>query len=107
MARYTEQELNARMRFTIGILLATCLVGIVFVVLYSLIFVTQPIGQQSPNDAEFFKLITPIATFLTGILSGIMLGKTDHKDEASKNNEPDLLAHKEPLELDKDEDTIA
>lgn len=108
MARYTEQELNARMRFTIGILLAGCLVGIVFVVLYSLIFVTQPIGQQSPNDAEFFKLITPIATFLTGILSGIMLGKTDHKDEAkTEEKEPDLLPHKEPLELDKDEDHIA
>jgi hypothetical protein len=108
MSRYTEQELNARMRFMIGILLATCLVGIVFVVLYSLIFVTQPLNGQSPNDAEFFKLITPIATFLTGILSGIMLGKTDSKDEQKKDDkEPDLLQHKEPLELDRDEDTIA
>jgi hypothetical protein len=106
MSRYTEQELNARMRFTIGILLATCLVGIVFVVLYSLIFVTQPIGQQSPNDAEFFKLITPIATFLTGILSGIMLGKTDHKDGEKKNDTPELEPAKEPRELD-NEDTIA
>jgi hypothetical protein len=51
------------------------------VVLYSLIFVTQPIGGQSPNDAEFFKLITPIATFLTGILSGIMLGSESKKTE--------------------------
>lgn len=108
MSRYTEAELNARMRFTIGILLATCLVGIVFVVLYSLIFVTQPIGQQSPNDAEFFKLITPIATFLTGILSGIMLGKTDNRDDQKKDDkEPNLLEHKEPLQLDNDEDTIA
>jgi len=107
MSRYTEQELNARMRFTIGILLATCLVGIVFVVLYSLIFVTQPIGQQSPNDAEFFKLITPIATFLTGILSGIMLGKTDHKDGEKKNDTPELEPAKEPRELDNEEDTIA
>lgn len=108
MSRYTEAELNARMRFTIGILLATCLVGIVFVVLYSLIFVTQPIGQQSPNDAEFFKLITPIATFLTGILSGIMLGKTDNRDEEKKNEkEPALLEHKEPMQLDDNDDHIA
>ena len=104
MARYTEAELNARMRFTIGILLATCLVGIVFVVLYSLIFVSQPIGQQSPNDAEFFKLITPIATFLTGILSGIMLGKTDNRDDQKKDGgDAQELAHKEPLQLDEDE----
>jgi hypothetical protein len=62
----------------------------VFVVLYSLIFVTQPIGGQSPNDAEFFKLITPIATFLTGILSGIMLGGDSKKkdDETSDSAEP-------------------
>jgi|LakMenE01Jun11ns_1017448.scaffolds.fasta_scaffold8691479_2 hypothetical protein len=107
--RYTEAELNARMRFSIGILLAVCLVGIVFVVLYSLIFVTQPIGQQSPNDAEFFKLITPIATFLTGILSGIMLGKTDNRDEKKDGPEqPELGPAKEPLELmDEADDHIA
>jgi hypothetical protein len=107
--RYTESELNARMRFSIGILLAVCLVGIVFVVLYSLIFVTQPIGQQSPNDAEFFKLITPIATFLTGILSGIMLGKTDNRDEKKDGPEqPELGPAKEPLELmDEVDDHIA
>jgi hypothetical protein len=107
--RYTEAELNARMRFSIGILLSVCLVGIVFVVLYSLIFVTQPIGQQSPNDAEFFKLITPIATFLTGILSGIMLGKTDNRDEKKDGPEqPELGPAKEPLELmDEADDHIA
>jgi ABC-type multidrug transport system permease subunit len=80
--RYTESELMARLKFTVGLSLAFTLTGIVFVVLYSLIFVTQPM-QQSPNDAKFFELITPIATFLTGILSGIMLGKQeDKKSEA-------------------------
>lgn len=81
--RYTTEELTARMKFIIGTSLSFTLTGIVFVVLYSLIFVTQPIGGQSPNDAEFFKLITPIATFLTGILSGIMLGNDGKKKEES------------------------
>ena len=99
--RYTESELQARMRFIIGVLLAMTLTGIVFVVLYSLIFVTQPIGAQAPNDAEFFKLITPIATFLTGILSGIMLGKSNESPE--KKEEPALGPAKEPMELDEDE----
>jgi hypothetical protein len=80
--RYTTDELMVRMKFIIGTSLSFTLTGIVFVVLYSLIFVTQPIGGQSPNDAEFFKLITPIATFLTGILSGIMLGSDSKKNEA-------------------------
>ena len=77
--RYTESELMARLKFIVGLSLAFTLTGIVFVVLYSLIFVTQPM-QQSPNDAKFFELITPIATFLTGILSGIMLGKSEKEN---------------------------
>lgn len=104
--RYTETELMIRMKVFIGICLAITLTGIVFVVLYSLIFVTQPIGQQAPNDAEFFKLITPIATFLTGILSGIMIGKTSN-DQQPQNDEPALLPHKEPMMLDDDKDHIA
>ena len=57
----------------IGICLSLTLFGIVFVVLYSLIFVTQPLNAISPIDQKFFELIVPIATFLTGTLSGIML----------------------------------
>jgi hypothetical protein len=70
---YTEDQLMARLRFFIGICLALTLTGIVFVVLYSLIFVTQPLNAISPMDQKFFELIIPIATFLTGTLSGIML----------------------------------
>jgi Na+-transporting methylmalonyl-CoA/oxaloacetate decarboxylase gamma subunit len=81
--RYTEAEMMARLKFTVGLSLAFTLIGIVFVVLYSLIFVTQPM-TQSPNDAKFFELITPIATFLTGILSGIMLGKDSKAEEPPK-----------------------
>lgn len=70
---YTEEQLMARLKFFIGICLALTLTGIVFVVLYSIIFVTQPLNAISPIDQKFFELIIPIATFLTGTLSGIML----------------------------------
>jgi hypothetical protein len=72
-ALYTEEQLMARLKFFIGICLALTLTGIVFVVLYSIIFVTQPLNAISPIDSKFFELIIPIATFLTGTLSGIML----------------------------------
>lgn len=75
--RYTTEELNARLKFFIGIILGLTLFGIVFVVLYSLIFVTQPMNGMSPVDNKFFELIIPIATFLTGTLSGIMLAGDD------------------------------
>lgn len=74
--RYTEQELMVRLKVFIGTCLALTLIGIVFVVLYSLIFVTQPLDAMSPIDAKFFELIIPLATFLTGTLSGIMLAGT-------------------------------
>ena len=67
----------ARLKFFIGICLSLTLFGIVFVVLYSLIFVTQPLNAISPIDQKFFELIIPIATFLTGTLSGIMLAGGD------------------------------
>ncbi len=81
--KYTEDELNARLKFFIGIILGLTLFGIVFVVLYSLIFVTQPMNGMSPVDNKFFELIIPIATFLTGTLSGIMLAGGD-KDLRAK-----------------------
>jgi hypothetical protein len=74
---YTEEQLMARLKFFIGICLSLTLFGIVFVVLYSLIFVTQPLNAISPIDQKFFELIIPIATFLTGTLSGIMLAGGD------------------------------
>ena len=81
---YTEDQLMARLRFFIGICLALTLTGIVFVVLYSIIFVTQPLNAMSPIDQKFFELIIPIATFLTGTLSGMLLTKKDDKKEEDK-----------------------
>ncbi len=92
--KYTTEELNARLKFFIGVVLGLTLFGIVFVVLYSLIFVTQPMNGMSPVDNKFFELIIPIATFLTGTLSGIMLAGDDKElrgkaiDAASKSAPP-------------------
>jgi hypothetical protein len=73
---YTEEELMIRLKVFIGGCLAFTLIGIVFTVLYSIMFVTQPLNAISPVDNKFFELIIPIATFLTGTLSGIMLAGT-------------------------------
>jgi hypothetical protein len=78
---YSDEQLMARLKFFIGICLALTLTGIVFVVLYSIIFVTQPLNAISPIDQKFFELIIPIATFLTGTLSGIMLAGTKKEDQ--------------------------
>ena len=89
--RYTEDELMARLKFFIGVILGLTLFGIVFVVLYSLIFVTQPMNGMSPVDNKFFELIIPIATFLVGTLSGIMLAGGDKKQLILQTKHPHHL----------------
>ena len=74
--RYSEIEIMVRLKFIIGCCLAFTLIGIVFTVLYSIMFITQPLNAISPVDQKFFELIIPVATFLCGTLSGIMLSGT-------------------------------
>ena len=76
-----KHTLDDWLRFIVGIVMAVTLMGIVGVVLYSLVFVTQPMDGQAPNDAEFFKLVNPIATFIVGALSGIMVGTKRNKGD--------------------------
>lgn len=106
---YTEEQLMARLKFFIGVCLALTLTGIVFVVLYSLIFVTQPLNAISPIDQKFFELIVPIATFLTGTLSGIMLAGTKAEDkeailaaqkQATESFKSTIEAVKDPVKSD-------
>jgi hypothetical protein len=99
---YTDEQLMARLKFFIGICLSLTLFGIVFVVLYSLIFVTQPLNAISPIDQKFFESIVPIATFLTGTLSGIMLAGTSKEDkeamlQAQKQAESNFEATKKMM----------
>lgn len=101
---YTDEQLMARLKFFIGICLSLTLFGIVFVVLYSLIFVQQPLNAISPIDQKFFELIVPIATFLTGTLSGIMLAGSSKEDkeamlQAQKNAESNFEATKKQMTL--------
>jgi hypothetical protein len=43
--------------------------------------------EQSPNDKAFFDLITPIATFLVGTLSGVMISNSNIKKDKDSNGE--------------------
>ena len=104
---YTEEQLMARLKFFIGICLALTLTGIVFVVLYSIIFVTQPLNAISPIDQKFFELIIPIATFLTGTLSGIMLAGGDKDAQKAALQAANKGWDKPPTPIQKNETTTS
>ena len=77
-------EREETLRFIIGVCLVLMLTGTVFTVLYSLVFVQQQLNQSTPNYERLFSFISPIATFLTGTLSGMLLAKKDDKKEEEK-----------------------
>jgi hypothetical protein len=56
----------------VGIILASVFAITVIGFVYALMFVTQPIGNQAPNDAAFIDLLSTLTVFMTGTLSGLV-----------------------------------
>jgi hypothetical protein len=82
-----KTDYDALLRFIIGVTLSITLMGIVGVVLYSLVFVTQPMNAMAPIDAKFFELITPIATFIVGSLGTLLAMNKKPASEDKKESE--------------------
>jgi len=78
--RLTAADLDARLKFILGITLGSILFLTALGIIYGLLFVTQPIGAQSENDKMFFNVLGSIATFITGTLAGILIGNSGAKD---------------------------
>lgn len=74
--KYTPAELDARLKFLLGAILGAILFFTTMGILYALIFVTQPVGAQSENDKMFFNVLGSVATFITGTLAGLLIGKS-------------------------------
>ena len=78
-APYSPEQLNARLRFWVGITLAGTLVLTMIAVFIYLLFIPQ--GPTMPEtDKELINLISPIVLFLSGTLSGVMISTSGKKD---------------------------
>ena len=80
-SRLTNEQLKARLIVFIGVVLAATFCFSVAGMLYALIFVTQPLGDQAPNDRAFIELLSTLTIFLTGAL-GSVLASNGLKDKA-------------------------
>ena len=87
--RLTPSELDARLKFIVGCVMATVLTLTTIGVIYALVFVTQPIGAQAENDKMFFSVLSSIATFITGTLAGLMISTGGNKEDKNGNGIPD------------------
>ena len=72
--RLDPQDIHARLILIIGCTLAITFLTVTIGIVYALIFVTQPLGAQAPNDAAFIELLKTLAIFLTGSLGGVLAG---------------------------------
>jgi hypothetical protein len=92
--RYTNEQLKARLIVFIGITLSLVFMMSIFGMLYALIFVTQPLGSQAPNDKAFIDLLTTLTVFLTGALGSVLASnglkdKPVEKPADTPKNTPD------------------
>jgi hypothetical protein len=81
--RLSNEQLKARLIVFIGVCLALVFAISVLGMLYALIFVTQPIGAQAPNDKAFIDILTTLTVFLTGAL-GSVLASNGLKDKPAE-----------------------
>ena len=72
--RLTPEDIHARLIFLIGAVLASTFFVITAGAVFALVFVTQPVGAQAPNDRDFIQLLQTLAIFLTGALGGVLAG---------------------------------
>jgi hypothetical protein len=71
--RHTNEEVKARLIFIVGVGLTIAFIGLIFTVLYGVLFVSQPL-EQAPSDKDMLVIINALALFLTGALSGLLAG---------------------------------
>jgi high-affinity K+ transport system ATPase subunit B len=72
--RKSPEEIHAQLILIIGSTLAAVFLVVTVGITYALIFVTQPVSAQAPNDAAFIDLLKTLAIFLTGSLGGVLAG---------------------------------
>ena len=82
--RLSPEEIKARLILFIGMTLSIVFLIVTLGITYALIFVTQPVSVQAPNDAAFIDLLKTLAIFLSGSLGGV-LASNGLKDKSSSD----------------------
>lgn len=85
----TPAEIEVRVwAFVVGIV-TVILAGIVFFMLYSVTFVTQPIKSMAPIDQGYLKMLNDIVLLIVGGIGGVMaMNKRSSSQPPSSPVEP-------------------
>lgn len=70
--KLTAEELEVRVWGFVVVMITLILTGIVFALLYSVTFVTQPIKSMAPIDQAYTKMLNDIVLLIVGGIGGIV-----------------------------------
>jgi hypothetical protein len=88
MKKYTNSEIKARLVLMVGAALSLTFLVSVFMILYSLTFVVQPL-EVSPNDQKGWETLSSVMLVLAGALTGLLASnglKDKDKDDSPQSN---------------------
>ena len=97
--KYTPEDLEVRIWGFVVVMITIILFGIVFSLLYSVTFVTQPIKSMAPIDQAYTKMLNDIVLLIVGGIGGIV-GKRavgSVKDSSSPTPTPQISAPSTPV----------
>jgi hypothetical protein len=84
----TPAEIEVRVwAFVVGIV-TVILAGIVFFMLYSVTFVTQPIKSMAPIDQGYLKMLNDIVLLIVGGIGGVMTKRAVSSSSEPKGETP-------------------
>ena len=84
--RLTADEIEARTRSFVIVVVTLILFFIVVTLIYSVMFVSQPIKAMAPIDQAFTKMLNDIVLLIVGGIGGVMTKGLTNEATAMMNN---------------------
>jgi lysylphosphatidylglycerol synthetase-like protein (DUF2156 family) len=84
--RLTADEIEARTRAFVIVMVTLILFFIVVTLIYSVMFVSQPIKAMAPIDQAFTKMLNDIVLLIVGGIGGVMTKGLTNEATAMMNN---------------------
>ena len=95
-SKYSPEDLEVRIWGFVVVMITIILFGIVFSLLYSVTFVTQPIKSMAPIDQAYTKMLNDIVLLIVGGIGGIV-GKRAVGTVTSPTPTPQISAPPTPV----------
>lgn len=93
---WTPEHIESKIKLTIAVTFCVTIVTMVFLSMYSIVFVTQPMNGIAPADKQFFFLLSDMSKYILGSLGTLLAIKgKDVFSELKPKAEPPIEEKKD------------